>query len=97
MNDDYIFELIDITIFSGKSKTKLARIKSRLIGTKGKCRKIIETVCDVDICIHGKTVGIIGKIENVHIARLAVQDILKGAPHGPVYKKIEERISRLGE
>ena len=70
-------------------------MKSRLIGEKGRCRKTIEDIADVKLSIFGKTVGIIGKIENVHLARIAVQDILRGAPHGPVYKKLEERISKL--
>ena len=84
-----------MSTFAGKSKDKLRRIKSRLIGTRGKCRKFIENMCEVHISIYGKTVGIIGKIENVQIARLAVQDILAGAPHGPVYKTLEEKMSSL--
>lgn len=95
VDEDNCFELIDMTMFSGKSKIKLSRMKSRLIGTNGKCRKTIEMICDVHICIYGKTVGIVGKIENVQIARIAVQDILNGAPHGPVYKTLEERMSVL--
>ncbi|MBI2106174.1 hypothetical protein HYT56_05070 [Candidatus Woesearchaeota archaeon] len=72
VDEDNCFELIDMTMFSGKSKIKLSRMKSRLIGTNGK-----------------------GKIENVQIARIAVQDILNGAPHGPVYKTLEERMHSL--
>ena len=96
-NEENCFELIDIKQHSGGSKKKMSRMKSRLIGEKGRCRKTIEDIADVKLSIFGKTVGIIGKIENVHLARIAVQDILRGAPHGPVYKKLEERISKLHE
>ena len=95
MDEENSFELIDIKQYSGGSKKKIERMKSRLIGEKGRCRKTIEDIAEVKLSIFGKTVGIIGKIENVHLARIAVQDILRGAPHGPVYKKLEERISKL--
>lgn len=95
LDEENCLELIELKEFSGKSKKKFSRMKSRLIGTKGKCRKTIELIADVHISIYGKTVGIIGKIENVQIVRMAIQDILRGAPHGPVYKTLEERRSAL--
>lgn len=95
LNEENCFELIDMKEFAGKSRDKLKRIKSRLIGTRGKCRKTIETICDVHISIYGKTAGIIGKIEKVQIVRIAIQDILAGAPHDPVYKTLEERMRSL--
>ena len=95
MDEEKGFELIDFKHHAGSSKKKLARMKSRLIGEKGRCRKTIEDISSVHISIFGKTVGIIGRIENVHLARIAILDILKGAPHGPVYKKLEERISKV--
>ena len=94
-DEENCFELIDIKHFSGSSKKKFSRMKSRLIGTKGKCRKTIEQIANVRISIFGKTIGIIGNVEDVHLARIAVLDILKGAPHGPVYKKLEERTSKI--
>ncbi|MBS3151024.1 RNA-processing protein [Candidatus Woesearchaeota archaeon] len=93
--EENCFELIDIKHYSGNSKKKFSRMKSRLIGAKGKCRKTIEQIAGVKLSIYGKTVGIIGKIEDVHLARIAVLDILNGAPHGPVYKNLEERVSKL--
>src|SRR3989344_8952690 len=40
-NEENCFELIDIKQHSGGSKKKMSRMKSRLIGEKGKCRKTI--------------------------------------------------------
>lgn len=97
LNEEICFELIDLKGIIGKSKTRLSRVKARLIGTDGKCRKLIEKICNVHICIYGRTVGVIGKADKVQIARAAIRDILKGAPHGPIYRTIEERTSDLSD
>ena len=89
LNEEYSYELINIYDFTGKSKAKFTRIKARLIGTKGKARSVIEKLTDTNICIYGKTVGIIGKVMDVILAKAALEKILKGAPHGNVYKFIE--------
>ena len=41
-NERNVFELIDMTNFTGKSKKKLERMKGRVIGEDGKSRKTIE-------------------------------------------------------
>lgn len=89
LDERYVFELVNIQDFTGKSKSKFTRMKARLIGTQGKARGVIERLTDVDVCIYGKTVGIIGKIEDVIVAKAAIEKLLKGAPHGNVYKFIE--------
>jgi len=93
-NEAYRFELLDIQHFTGKSKKNFVRIKARMIGTGGKARKTIEILTRTDIIIYGKTVGIIGKVEDALIARAAVEKLLGGAPHGNVYKYIEEEIKK---
>ena len=95
LNDDICFEIIPIQNFSGKNKNNLIRIKSRVIGTRGKCRKTIESLTNTEISIYGKTVSIIGELQNVLIAKKAVEDILAGAPHSPVYKTIELSFRKL--
>mgnify|MGYP001586548380 CR=1 FL=1 len=95
LKEDICFEIIPMQNFAGRSKNNLIRIKSRIIGTRGKCRKTIESMTDTEISIYGKTVSIIGELQNVLIAKKAVEDILAGAPHAPVYKTIELSIERL--
>ena len=95
LNEDICFEIIPIQNFAGKSKNNLIRIKSRIIGTRGKCRKTIEAITNTEISIYGKTVSIIGELQNVLIAKKAIEDILAGAPHAPVYKTIELLIKKL--
>lgn len=88
LKNDYCFELINL---NGYEKEALLRIKGRLIGTKGKCRKNIERLTETHISVYGKTVGIIGLIENVNIARRAIESLLKGAPHSTVYRWLEKK------
>ncbi len=89
LNEDYVLEIINISDYSKKSNKKFVRIKARLIGTKGKAWKVLEKLTMTDISVYGKTVSIIGKVEDVIVARGALEKLLKGAPHGNVYKFIE--------
>lgn len=89
LNEEFRLEIINIQDFTKKSKKKFIRIKARLIGTQGKARKVLEKLTMTDISVYGKTVCIIGKIEDVMLAKIGVEKLLKGAPHGNVYKFIE--------
>ena len=98
INEDYSLEVLDITEFTGKSDRKIKRIKARIIGTKGKAWKMIERLTGCYLSVYGKTVSIIGPVDNVVLARQAVEDLLKGAPHANVYKYVQDkkRLMRQG-
>ncbi|MBI2667579.1 RNA-processing protein [Candidatus Woesearchaeota archaeon] len=93
--EDHILEIIDIKDYSGNSKKKLIRLRSRCIGTSGKARQEIEQLTNTNISIYGKTISIIGRTDDVDIAKDAMESILLGAPHGKVYRKIQERKNKL--
>ncbi len=93
-NDEYCFEIINIKDYAGKSKKRMTRLKSRVIGSQGKAWKYIERMTSTCISVYGKTVCVIGKVEDVALAREAVESLLKGAPHGPVYKWLEDKKKR---
>ncbi len=95
LNDDYTFEIINIKDFTKRSERKFERIKARLIGTKGGARHNIEKNTDTNISIFGKTVAIIGKYENVMLAKNSLEKLLKGSPHGNVYKYISDYKKRF--
>ena len=92
---DYSFESINLVDHAGKSKEGQLRIKGRIIGREGKTRRHIEELTETYISIYGKTVCIVGEMEEVAIARGAVCDILKGAPQGPVFSVITRKIKEL--
>ena len=90
LNEDYTLEIIPVEEFS-RNKKGLIRIRSRLIGTEGKARDTLEKMTDTNIVVYGKTVGIIGKIEDVMVARQGIINLLHGSKHGNVYSYIEKQ------
>lgn len=97
VRDDFHLEIIDLRDFAKDSKAKLQRIRSRLIGTEGKARKILEKLTKTHIVIQGRTAAIIGAVEEVHIARQAIEKLLGGAPHNNVYQFIGAQMRTLRE
>ncbi|MEK6952883.1 MAG: KH domain-containing protein [Nanoarchaeota archaeon] len=95
INDEYLLEIINIKEFSKGSENKFRRIKSRLIGTRGKTRKVIERLTNCNLVIYGKTVSLIGDVETIGVARKGVEKLLSGSPHGNVYGFIEREIRKL--
>lgn len=91
LKGDYGLEIINITEFTGKSKSTMMRLKGRVIGKEGKSRRTIEELTECYITIYGKTIGIIGRPEELANARRAVESLLSGSPHANVYKWLEKR------
>jgi ribosomal RNA assembly protein len=88
------FDLIDESYTLGlmelsKDKRLLKRIRSRLIGTAGKARRNLELLTKTKISIYGRTVGIIGKYDNVELAEDAINRLIKGFSHRNVYEYLE--------
>ncbi len=92
---DIALEIISLQESLGKSKNKMLRIKGRIIGQDGSTRRIIEDLTETSICVYGKTVSIIGEIENVQTARRAIERLLAGAPHASVYRWLEKKGTEL--
>ena len=90
-NDDYYFQLLDIRDYCGKNPKQVRRLRSRIIGTDGKTRRIIEDLSGCELSIHGNTIGIIGSIERMSIATTAVDMVLSGSVHSSVYKFLEAK------
>lgn len=88
LNDDYHFEIMNINEFT-RNKNDLKRVKARVIGTEGKARKMLENLTNTSIVVYGKTVSIIGKIQDVLTAKKALNSLLGGAKHGNVYATIQ--------
>ena len=97
LKDENSLEVINIKDFTGTSKKKFERRKARIIGKEGKARAAVERLTDTDIIIYGKTVAIIGKIENVDIAKRGMEILLRGAPHGNAYMYMERELGKLNE
>ena len=90
LKPDYALDIMNIEDFV-KTKNDMKSMKGRIIGTDGKARRTVEFLTECYISIYGKTVAIIGAVENVTLARKAVDGLLRGAPHGNIYKWLEKR------
>jgi ribosomal RNA assembly protein len=91
MGDETILEIINLPDYVGKSKKAILRQKARIIGKDGRTKDIITDMTGVDISIYGKTVAIIGDMEQIHIAKEAVEMILNGVRHKTVYAFLERK------
>lgn len=90
LKNDYSFELLNIHDYA-KTKNDEKRLKGRVIGEKGKSRNTIESLTGAYISVYGKTIGIVGEITAVGLARRAVESLLSGSPHASVYKWLEKQ------
>jgi ribosomal RNA assembly protein len=91
---DYCLEVISIHDY-GKTKSDIIRLKGRLIGADGKCRRLIEELSDVHMCVYGKTVSLLGQAASVAVARKALDLLLRGSPHSKVYHWLERQRRNL--
>ena len=95
ISDEIYLEIIKLPLYIGKSKKALARHKGRIIGKDGKTREIIMEMAEVDMAVYGKTVSLIGEMDNIMIAKEAVEMILNGSRHKSVYGFLEHKKETL--
>jgi ribosomal RNA assembly protein len=88
-NEENILEIIPLKDYI-RSERELARKKGRIIGRKGKTRSVIEGVTNTNVSVYGKSVGIIGKYDQVETAKEAILRLLRGARHSSVYRFLEK-------
>ena len=96
-DDQHFFEMVDLRNFVGKRSNQQRRIRSRIIGSQGKVRKLIEGLTDTEITIYKSTVVIIGEQEGLSAARQAIEMLAGGSEHGSVlgYLEKDRRRSKL--
>ncbi|TAL48376.1 hypothetical protein EPN87_00680 [archaeon] len=90
LDDEYLLEMIDVKSFAGDSKNRSTVLKGRVIGTRGKIKKLVEKYSDTKIAVYGKTVCIMGKWDSVRLASKAVEMLLLGGKHSSVMRYIQE-------
>ena len=94
-DEDAMLDIIDLRNVFGKSEADIRRVKSRIIGQNGKTRKIVEELTDTNVAVFGHTVGIIGTIEQMQVAREAVEMLVKGSMHSTVYRFLHRKHREL--
>lgn len=99
--DEMYYEEFDIRDYVGKSNKRIMQVRSRMIGTDGRTRRLIEELTDCLISIKGNSVALIGDLEGLKVASKAVIMVLSGSEHSSVYSYMERKrkdlkISRWG-
>lgn len=94
LKPDYSFEMLDIGSYA-KTKNSIIRLKGRVIGKSGKSRRTIERLTECYISVYGKTIGIIGRVEQAQNARKAIDSLLKGSQHANAFRWLESKRRQL--
>jgi ribosomal RNA assembly protein len=83
-------EVIDLRDYAGRSVNSLERIRGRVIGVKGKSRRVIEELTACHLSVYGRTVAIIGEASEVRMASEAVKALATGSQHKTVYNALQK-------
>jgi ribosomal RNA assembly protein len=91
---DVMLHLMDLNDFADTENSR-NRLKGRVIGRDGETRRHLEKEAHVDISVYGKTVGIIGKAQNIEIVSEALRMLLNGSSHATAYDYLEKNRSKI--
>ena len=95
LNEDFVFQLLDIRDYIGNSQSSMNRLKGRIIGEKGKSRRTIEELSGADVSVYGHTIGFIGIFEATKVAVEAIILLSRGSSHRSVYAMLQNYRRRL--
>ena len=90
VDDDIVFDIIDLREIFGRNEHDISRLKGRVIGSEGKIRRLIEEMTGAQISVYGHTISMLGEYETVTAAREAIELLLKGKQHSTVYKLLRK-------
>lgn len=96
-DDDTVLEVIDLKDIIGSSENDLERLRGRIIGKGGRIKALIEGCLKVMVSIYGKTISIIGRMDNVKRAKEAIAMIIDGKPHSAVTRYLEKQAKIIRE
>ena len=90
LDEGTALEVIDLRAYAGRSSNSLERIRGRVIGLKGKSRRVIEELTSCHLSVYGRTVAIIGEATEVQLASEAVKALATGSQHKAVYNTLQK-------
>jgi ribosomal RNA assembly protein len=90
LDEGTALEVIDLRSYAGRSVKSLERIRGRVIGLKGKSRRVIEELTSCHLSVYGRTVAIIGEAAEVQLASDAVRSLATGSQHKTVYNTLQK-------
>ncbi|BBD72847.1 RNA-processing protein [Sulfodiicoccus acidiphilus] len=94
LSDDIMLDVIDIKEVTHDPED-LRRLKGRVIGEKGKTKRIIFEYTGVHVSVYDHYVGLIGFYDQLQVTRKAVEMLIRGKDHSAVYKYLERAEKEL--
>ncbi len=89
LDRDMNLHIIDVyTYLKKRDENNLRRVLGRIIGEKGKAKRIIEETTETYISIYRNYVAIIGSFEGIYLADEAIKMLALGKPHKVVYEHL---------
>jgi len=95
LSDQMEFFLFDLHDYVGKKPSHVKRLKSRIIGKKGKTRRVLEELTYSKISVYGHTISVISDMININIVKKSIEMILNGSKHATVYRFVEKQMKDL--
>lgn len=93
--DNYQFIVISLRDFANPGSRRIDQIRSRVIGTGGKTRKLIEELTATHISVYGDTVSVLGDYLSVDYAKEALNMLINGSKQRTVYTYLERNARQL--
>ncbi len=94
-DEDTYMTIINLKQYTSGERKDIERVAGRIIGEKGKAKKMIKELTGADIIVHGHNVIIIGKQEQLEMARTAVIMLIQGRQHKTVYRYLQRKKREL--
>jgi ribosomal RNA assembly protein len=86
LRDDTYLGIIEIKrVTRHRTKASLWRVRSRLIGVRGRARSRIEELSGASVSVYGTTVALIGQEKQLESATRAIELLLRGSEHSTVF------------
>ena len=86
LKENTFLGVLDIKLATGhREKEAMRRIRSRVIGTRGRARSRIEELSGCSMSVYGSTVALIGEEEQLERATRAVELLVRGSEHSTVF------------
>ena len=89
-DEDMMLDILDLSSVCTTPK-QMERLRGRIIGKEGRAREQIEDMTGAILSVQGKTVAIIGMMDQVKNARTAVEMLVEGLPHATVFSFLERK------
>lgn len=88
-DEETILQVVNIKNIT--KRNDLERVRARIIGIHGKTIANLCKLTDCQISLNNNQVGIIGHVNNINEATIALRILIQGSKQGNVYARLEKK------